>query len=458
MTISLKRYFLTNAFIIVMLATIIAITATFFLRQESAKLHLDTELSLETHMLESLLVKRLSPLRAKRIQEKINSLPTDPSFVSSSQEAVLQVLASRSKFQLWDLTNQQLILHSPQSPDIPFSNQIDYYYATKGKNLWRAYSLVIPKLNYKIVSLQRHDRQLQHEKQFITDTLIVLGLSFSFIIFSLGLVIQRGLSVLDKAQSQLSKREPDSLTPLPTDNQPLEIKPLLNEINRLMKKLKSAFEREQTFAANAAHELKTPLSAMSAQIQVALMQPVEKQKEAFLLVESSIKRYDHIIKQLLTLSRTISHASLETAKPIPLIPLLQKTIAQLVPLASKKNISLELQHQDHPVLSGNEVLITTALQNLIDNAIKYSVKDDTIVICVCEHNNQVIIEVIDHGPGISDSEKPLALLRFKRLGRGNGSGLGLNIISEICKQLKGTLSLEDTEGGGLTAKIVIPKP
>jgi len=446
-----------NSILIVILSTMIAIIATFFLRQESAKLHLDAELTLEANLIESLIIKRLSPTKINRIQSKISNVTMTHTLDDNSQDAVLRALSHRSQFQIWDLTTKQLILHSSNAPEIPMTSSNGYHSMYYDTSLWRAYTVTLPKLNYKIITLQRHDRQIRYEKQFISDTLFVLLLSFSFLIFSLSLIISQSLSVLDETKAQLEKRKPDNLNPIDTSNIPLEVKPLIEEINRLMGQLKQTLQREQTFAANAAHELKTPLSAMKAQIQVALLQSPKEQAKSFQSVESSIERYDHIIRQLLTLSRTISASVLEPPKPIALVPIIQNTIASLVPLALKKQISLELQQDIYPVMNIHETLISTALQNLIDNSIKYSQANGSILIHLHQIDHWIRIDVIDHGPGIPDEDKIIAIQRFKRLDNAaSGSGLGLSIISEICNQLDGKLSLSNTKGGGLTASIAIP--
>lgn len=453
---SLKKYLTINAIIIVILSIMVAITATFLLRQEAARLHLDAELSLEAHLIESMLTTRLSSKRIKQIQTKINNLAKND--ILGTKKAQQSALAHRAKFQVWDLTNNKLVLHSPNAPFIPLNQHTGYHIIHLNTSLWRTYNYTLTKSHYKIVTFQRHDKRLHHEKQFFTDTLIVLAIGFSFLIFALSLIIQSGLSVLNETKLQLEKREPDNLNPIDTSNTPLEVKPLIQEINRLMAQLKSALEREHQFAANAAHELKTPLSTMKAQIQLALRQPTNKQIETFKSVESSIDRYDHIIKQLLTLSRTISQASLETSKPTSLLPVIQNAIAPLVPYALERNISLEFQHSITPILHINEILISTAIHNLIENAIKYSNPNDTIIIHLYNQNNQIIIDIIDHGSGILNKDKELVLQRFKRLDQtAQGSGLGLNIVMAICKQINGKLSLKDTPKGGLTVSISLPE-
>ena len=98
--------------------------------------------------------------------------------------------------------------------------------------------------------------------------------------------------------------------------------------------------------------------------------------------------------------------------------------------------------------------------NIIDNATKYTHQGDCILVRLTEQPTGITLAVIDHGPGISDTNKPLVTQRFKRVygSNANGSGLGLNIVSEVLKKLSGTLTLEDTLGGGLTATINLEYP
>lgn len=457
---SIHRFLTINALSAVGLGILLAIVAVFFLRQDSIKLHLDAELSLEAHSLESFITQRLSPKKIDLIQRKIDEAPYEArsAIDQEMQNQAIQHLINNTQFQLWDLRTNKLILHSPNAPSIPLDNKLGYNKALHQSHQWQLFSIEIPHLGYKIVTMQRHDIRLGYEKQFITDTLIVLIMTLLLLIVSLRVIITRSLSILNVTTSELKEREPSNLNPINIADTPLETKPLIIEINRLMSQLKATLEREQQFAANAAHELKTPLAAMKAQIQVANRLPPEAQKLAFAEVEETIARYDHIIRQLLTLSRTLSQSALESIQPIQLDELMQKIIAQLVPLALKRNINIELHHDTLTQINSSASLLTTALTNLIDNAIKYTGNNDTIIIRVERHGLFVYIYVIDHGSGIPDNMKLQALKRFTRIDgtKASGSGLGLSIVSEITEHLKGRLSLETTKPNGLTACMQIP--
>ncbi|MCP8352658.1 sensor histidine kinase [Candidatus Synchoanobacter obligatus] len=458
---SIQRFLTINALSVVGLSTLLATIAIFFLRQDSIKLHLNAELSLEARSIEPFLTKRLSSQELNNIQIKINNIPleaTSETPIDTDNEALLKGILNSTQFQVWDLRRQELILRSPSAPSIPLDSKLGLQNIQHQSHQWTTYSIEISNLNYKIVTMQRHDMRLGYEQQLITDTLIVISLCFLFLGFSLKLIISRSLVTLEKTTSQLKKNEPSNLEALRYNNAPSEVQPLIIEINRLMFQLKSALEREQQFAADAAHELKTPLATMKAQIQLMTRLPPESQQKAIYDLEKTIERYDHIIRQLLSLSRTLSHTTLETEQWIDLDAVTQNVIAPLVPLALKKDINIELHHKTLPKILSNASLLTTVLSNLIDNAIKYTTDGDTIMVTITPHSSQVYIEVIDHGPGIPDESKQLALQRFSRLynTKSSGSGLGLSIVEEICQHLHGTLSLHDSSPKGLTSRIALP--
>ena len=458
MSKSIQRFLTINALSVVGLAILLAIIAVFFLRQESIQVHLDAELSLEASSIESFIVKRLSNRQIASIQEKLNNIPSRTHNVVSSnpnQDIQITKLINSVQFQVWDLKTNQLILQSPKAPSLPLNSSLGYTNVHHGAHLWKTYGIEISNLNYKIVTMQRYDQRIGYEKQFVADILVILFVTLLFLVFAIRTIITRSLTTLESTTSQLKMHEPSNLTPMCYADTPLEVQPLIIEINRLMSQLKSALEREQQFAADAAHTLKTPLAAMKAQIQVINRLPNDAKEPAFREVLNSIDRYDHIIKQLLTLSRTVSQTYTESAQNVDIATLVQNVIAPLVPLALERDINIELHANNPPLIQSNTTLLTTALTNLLENAIKYTKNHDTIFVIIAERPNELIISIVDHGTGISDPDKELAKKRFSRIYTENtpGSGLGLSIVEEVCRHLDATFILSDSEPQGLTASI-----
>lgn len=457
---SIKRFLTVNALCMIALATILAVIAAFFLRQDQIKQHLDAELAIEAHSIDSFIVKKLSTKQVMRIQDNINNITKERHTLKSRslpQSDKVTELTKNIEFQVWDLAASNLILQSPHAPKLPLNSQLGYRTLYLDKKVWSTYAIESLYPGYKIVTMQRTDQRLGYAQQFVTDTLIILVITFIFLGITIQMVIQRGLSALATTTSELKSHAPTNLSPLPTENIPTEIKPLVSEINRLMSQLDATLERERSFAANAAHTLKTPLAAMKAQLQMASRLPLEAQQHVFNDIALCMDRYDHIIRQLLTLSKTLSENPTTNLSWVDIQLQLQHIIAPLVPLALDKHINIELADNDIPKVLTEPSLLATAITNLLDNAIKYTHDHDTIKIEVNTRNPYVTITIRDHGPGIPDDQMHKATQRFQRLNaKTRGSGLGLSIVEEVCTNLQATIAYQHTHPTGLTVIITLP--
>ena len=200
---------------------------------------------------------------------------------------------------------------------------------------------------------------------------------------------------------------------------------------------------------------------MKAHVQLAQEQHGESQYETLRRIEEIIDRYDHIIRQLLSLSRTISQSALTDNPPIDLVELTKSIVSQAAPIALKRDVQIAFECLEESLKFAIDPHVYSVIaSNIIDNASKYTQKGDCILVRLEKYRNHITLIVIDHGPGISDTDKPLVIQRFKRIygSRASGSGLGLNIVSEVLKKISGRLILKDTLGGGLTTCVEIDYP
>ena len=174
--------------------------------------------------------------------------------------------------------------------------------------------------------------------------------------------------------AEISNRASTFLNPVQLTEIPVEIKPLVAELNNLFIRLKLAFERNKRFAADAAHELRTPLAALKTNVQVALKADNEFDREkALQKVIESVDRSSHVVAQLLTLSRLGEEEALTDIKPIDLHKLATEMIAYLAPHALEKNIEIELSPPPpHPIILGNDTALGILIRNIVDNAIRYT--------------------------------------------------------------------------------------
>jgi two-component system sensor histidine kinase QseC len=226
--------------------------------------------------------------------------------------------------------------------------------------------------------------------------------------------------------------------------------------------LREGFEKEKRFTADAAHELRTPLAALSAQIQVALREETpEGRNRALLKVLAGVNRSTHVIQQLLTLSRMDPEASIQDPQAVNLAQQAAEVAAQLAPEAIAKNIELELLNPDSKAsIMGNPTAIHILLRNLVDNAIRYSPENSFVKINIEENNNEVILTVMDNGPGIPEELRERVFERFFRVSgtKTTGSGLGLGIVMQIVKLHKAKIELlTPAHSHGLTVKITFKR-
>ncbi len=268
---------------------------------------------------------------------------------------------------------------------------------------------------------------------------------------------------LKKLSQELSNKTASELRTIEIQDYPHEFKAMLTELNGLFDRLHTDFDRNKRFSADAAHELRTPMTALKTQAQLALqMTEPQEQKKAIENVIISINRSIHVIQQLLTLSRLDHEDKLNDVADVNLESISAELIAFMYPQALEKNIEIELcnECQQQPVIRGNEAALGILLRNLIDNAIRYTPTNGRIDVKIKEHNRSILLHIMDNGPGIPEEHRDKVFDRFFRvLGtKQTGSGLGLAIVKQIIDLHKAKIHLQNTEPHGLTVTVFFRKP
>lgn len=271
------------------------------------------------------------------------------------------------------------------------------------------------------------------------------------------------LQALTHLAKELSVKASNELTLIKPQDYPAEFHPMLTELNLLFSRIHSDYDRNKRFSADAAHELRTPMTALKTQAQLALeMTEPQEQRKAIQNVIISINRSIHVIQQLLTLSRLDHEEKLNDVSQIDLESICAELIAFIYPQALEKNIEIELKNEcTHPIINGNEAALGILLRNLLDNAIRYTPNNSRIDVKIIEHNHNILLQVIDNGPGIPEEYRDKAFDRFFRvLGtKQTGSGLGLAIVKQITDLHKAKIHLQTSESGqGLTVTVFFRKP
>ncbi len=273
-------------------------------------------------------------------------------------------------------------------------------------------------------------------------------------------VVSGSLDPVARVRSQVASRQADDLSPVSEAGLPDEVRPLVQELNLLFGRVKTAFEAQQTFVADAAHELRTPLAALRLQAQsLERAETLEARKLAVSRLTAGIDRATRLVEQLLVLARQEAAGSGAASRPVDLSELARRTVADLAGVAAAKGVDVGVHHADAAGVEGQPDALHILLRNLVDNAIKYTPAGGTADISVRVVNGTASVTVEDSGPGIPPEERERVFDRFYRVAGSEaaGSGLGLAIIKAIAERHGATLSLgESARLGGLAATVSFP--
>nr|WP_315216179.1 ATP-binding protein [uncultured Duganella sp.] len=280
------------------------------------------------------------------------------------------------------------------------------------------------------------------------------------LVLMVALLVRTMFQPLQRLAAQLGRRGEHDLGALDRAALPSEVWPFVTEINKLIARTARALARQRRFIADAAHELRSPMTAMSLQAErLAASDMPGEARERLGTLSAGLSRTRVLLDQLLALARTQASGG-EPATRVALKKAIQACLEDLVPLAEAKGIDLGVVGDADPTVAGRPVDIKILVKNLVDNAIRYTPEGGRIDITVAERDGRVVLEVDDTGPGIPLPERGRVFDPFYRiLGSGElGSGLGLAITASIARQIGATISLLDRPDGtrGLSARVVFP--
>jgi two-component system, OmpR family, sensor histidine kinase TctE len=294
-------------------------------------------------------------------------------------------------------------------------------------------------------------RRDQLTRRFVSQDML---LDMLLVVATLVLVlvgVRLALRPLGRLRADLEQRSPGDLRALQEAGVPSEVRPLVQALNRQLKLLKSASEAQQSFLANAAHQLRTPLAGLQTQLEVtAQEQEPQRLRDGLAAALDGVRRTAHLANQLLTLARAQPPASLaQGMQSLDLSEVMADNASLYFDRAVANDIDLEFETTAAP-LRASKWLLRELAANLIENALLYTPRGGHVTVRCGLKGEKPFLEIEDSGPGIPRAERERVFERFYRMpnSAGDGSGLGLAIVKEIARAHAATIALTESATGG----------
>lgn len=310
----------------------------------------------------------------------------------------------------------------------------------------------------------RRELAAESASQLLFPLLGLVAMIGAMLVFAL----RRGLRSLGATTDALATRSAASLAPLEIGPVPVELRPMVGTLNDLLVRLAAAFEAQRHFVADAAHELRSPVTALQLQVQLLERSHDSLQRRlATQELSAGIGRMRRLIEQLLDLSHAAaddSAADRFTCSAVRLSDVARGAVARWSVLAERRGIDLGADGQTAATIEANGWQIETLLDNLVENALRYTPEGGVVDVIATEIDGVPALRVIDNGPGIDPAERSRVFDRFYRTAEAvavteSGSGLGLAIVKTIADKHGAVVSLHAGRGdAGLEARVVFAKP
>ncbi len=272
--------------------------------------------------------------------------------------------------------------------------------------------------------------------------------------------IQVGLRPLTRLREEIAARSPLDLRPIAETSVPREIAPLAATLNRLFGLLRTTNQSQQQFIADTAHQLRTPLTGMLAQLDLLMAEPAARPLQGRLaMLQDGVRQLSHSTNQLLSLARADAAVSGAARKqPVDLAQLAGEAVAGFFDRALQADIDLGADLQPATV-SADAALIDDLIGNLVDNALKYTPRGGHVTVSAGLRQGRAFLCVEDDGPGIPEADRQRVRQRYVRLpgAPGHGSGLGLAIVEDIARLYDAELRIEaGADGRGTRVALLFP--
>lgn len=351
-----------------------------------------------------------------------------------------------------------MVLHDGENGrDIPFNYHQDGFedgYLNTDDDKWRFLWLTTPDNRYRIVVGQEWEYREEMALKIITSQLTPWLIALPIMLALLIVLLNRELAPLKKLARTLRRRAPETADSLSTRGVPSEVRPLVDALNHLFQRTHEMMIRERRFTSDAAHELRSPLTALKVQTEVAqlMMDDPQAREKALAQLHAGIDRATRLVDQLLTLSRLDSLENLDDVQCISLAELLQSAVMDIYHPAHQAGVDVGLHlNAENVTHTGQPLLLSLLVRNLLDNAVRYSPPGRCVNVTL--HRQSFTVQ--DNGPGVDDDTLARLGERFYRPPGQDapGSGLGLSIVQRIAALHQMSVTFGHAPGGGFAVHV-----
>ncbi len=443
---SRKRLLLSLFLVMVAVIGAVAVSANRISRHEAEEIF-SARLATSARVLEALLAKQLET--ATISNPFVISLPEELSKATDGPHRPFgHPYENKLAFQVW--SEGRLLARSETAPAAMLGPLVAGFHDQKiGDFEWHVF--VLQSGNVWLMTAERDDVREELAREIGLSVISPLLIGGVLLLLLVNWLALRALEPVRELAAAIRQRDPSSLEPMTIKNPPSELQPVIEELNSLLSRLHETFSREKRFIDAAAHELRTPMTAVQLHVQNALYaNSPQERDESIQEALASLKRAERLADQLLALSRISANAQPVAFEKFSLSGAFAEAISGLDPIFEQKNQTISTSYASHDEIYGHRENIIRLITNLLINASNYGASPGVIGVKTLAQQGGLALLVENEGDAIRDEEKEKIFTPYYRIlgSKPSGSGLGLAIVEEISRQHGASLSLEDRPAGG----------
>jgi len=423
--------------------------------QHEAEEIFSARLATSARVLEALLAPSLG--KATLTQPIVIRLPEELEHAEADQPTSMgHPYESKLAFQVWSEEGLLLAKSATAPFDMLGPRVAGFHEHPVNNEIWQVFTLQSGAL--WIFAAERNDVREEMVDELSLAILTPLTFGGFLLLFVTNFLAIRSVKPVRSLAKSISQRDPNSLEPIGISNMPRELQSVVSELNALLDRVRAAFVREQRFTDSAAHELRTPITAIHIHLQNAeAATRLEDIKESIAQAVEASRRAKKLAEQLLVYSRVSSSVGLQNKSLVDLVVVSEQVVGMMAPIVAQREQQIKLSCVAPVMLLAERTKIESLIQNLIENASLYGATPGVIVVSVTNRDKEVVLTVENDGSSIPDDEKAKVFIPHYRTSGSKvfGTGLGLAIVQEIAVQHGAKVEIEDkSPGSGVRVRVV----